>query len=146
MTEFSDFWLIAKRWRGSYSNPRGGRGGAEQAWNRAIMDGADPDEIVEGAQGYVDHIQADDVESHFVCMASTFLNQARWEQYADIAVEARARAAEALLERRRAYYRYGWRDARTGAGRLRTDIVEPEVQEAYDQGWRDGAPKLEVVR
>jgi hypothetical protein len=146
MTDFAEFWALTKGWRGRYSNPRKGRGGAEPAWGRAMKDGADPEQIVLGARGYVAHIAQDDVEPQMVCMAATFLNQWRWEQYVEIAREAEEKAAADLLERRRAYYRYGWRDARNGT-QLLTDITEPESQEAYDMGWRDALakPKLEVV-
>ncbi len=146
MTDFAEFWSLASRWRGRYSNPRKGRGGAEPAWHRAMKDGADPEQIVLGARGYVAHIAQDDVEPQHVCMAATFLNQWRWEQYVEIALETEEREAAELLERRRTYYRLGWRDAKSG-NEYRTDITEPEAQEAYDMGWRDALakPKLEVV-
>lgn len=148
MTNFAEFWAVAKGWRGRYSNPRKGRGGAEPAWDRAVKDGADAEQICLGARGYVVHIAQDDVEPQMVCMAATFLNQWRWEQYVEIARETQEREAAELLERRRAYYRYGRRDARND-NEHRTDITEPEVQEAYDMGWRDteelAGPKLKLV-
>ena len=42
-------------------------------------------------------------------------------------------------------YRYGYRDARSGEER-QTSIAPLEVQEAYDMGWRDALPKLEMVK
>jgi hypothetical protein len=81
-------------------------------------------------------------------MAATFLNQWRWEQYVELAREAEEKAVIDLLERRRAYYRYGWRDARNGTVQMIGEFeLHPEVQEAYDMGWRDALakPKLEVV-
>ncbi len=148
MTDFAEFWSLASRWRGRYSNPRKGRGGAEPAWDRVVKDGADPEQIVLGARGYVAHIAQDDVEPQMVCMAATFLNQWRWEQYVELAQETEEREAAELLERRRNYYRHGHRDALNG-GERRTDIPQPEVQAAYDMGWRDAEeqakPKLELV-
>lgn len=148
MTDFAEFWALAKGWRGRYSNPRKGRSGAEPAWDRAMKDGADPEQICLGARGYVAHIAEDDVNPQHVMQARTFINGWVWEQYVELAREIEKREAAELLERRRAYFRYGRRDAFNG-DEHRTDITEPEVQEAYDMGWCyaeiQAAPKLKVV-
>ncbi len=56
-----------------------------------------------------------------------------------------------MLERRRNYWKYGQRDARQGAEPTTVpDVFGPEIQEAYDQGYRAGSdgmsgPELRVV-
>lgn len=160
MTTFEDFWQIARRWRNPYSNPRGrvaspGKReirGAEPAWHIAIKEGADPEQIILGARGYLAHVEQDIDDPQKVCMASTFLNQCRWEQYAELATETAAREAEELLERRRDYWRSGRRDALQGIEpRPVADCYGPDIQKAYDQGYREAEkylarPKLEVVK
>lgn len=151
MTGFDEFWQLAKGWRGRYSNPRKGRGGAEPAWNKAVKEGADPEQIYIGAKGYLAHIEKDDVEPQFVCAAAVFLNQWRWEQYVELAVETERREAEELLERRRSYWRHGQQDALRGdEPRVLEDFFTPEIQVAYDQGYANGKtdlarPELRVV-
>ena len=140
-----DFWPIARRWRGRYSNPRRGRGGAEPAWDKVVKEGADPAQICLGAKGYVAHIKEDSVEPQHVLQARTFLNGWHWEQYVELAIETEKREAEDLLEQRRNYWRYGQRDALRGdePGVL-ADCFAPEIQVAYDQGYANG--KGELVR
>ncbi len=147
MTEFAAFWEIARRWRGSHGNPKRGRGGAEPAWDRCLLEGADPEEIITGAKGYVVHIEKNITDLSMVCQATTFLNQWRWEQYVELARETAEQDATDLLERRRTYYRYGRRDALQGAApAVREVALEPEVQEAYEQGYASTArPELRVV-
>ena len=144
-----DFWPIAKRWRGRFSNPKRGRDGAEPAWNRCVKEGADPEQICTGARGYVAHIEKDGVEPQHVCQARTFLNQWRWEQYVELAIETEKQDAEDMLERRRNYWRYGWRDEARGQELSHgTDGMQPEVLEAYEQGrqaYRDQVPQLRVA-
>ncbi len=81
MTDFDEFWGHAKSWRGRHSN--GGRPKAREAWDRAVKAGADPVQIVAGALGYESAMYDCDLGCQFWCMASTFLNQWRWEQYQD---------------------------------------------------------------
>ncbi len=148
MTGFDEFWAIAKSWRGRYANPRKL---AETAWDKAVKSGADPEQIILGAQGYVAHIEQDDVEPQFVCAAAVFLNQGRWEQYVELAIETEKREAEELLERRRKYWRYGQGDALRGdEPRILSDSFTSEIQVAYDQGYTAGKgeparPELRVV-
>ena len=146
---FTEFWDLAKGWRERFSNPRKGRGGAEPAWDRVIKEGADPEEIIAGAKGYLEHIRQDDIEPRHVCMAATFLNQWRWEQYVELAREAEEQADQDLLERRRTYYRSGWQDECRGDPEPKRECkLPPEVQEAYEQGRREARekPKLQVVK
>ncbi len=152
MTTFaSDFWPLAKGWRGSHGNPRKGRGGAEPAWDKCIKEGADPEQIIIGARGYLAHIEKEITDLSKVCQAVTFLNQWRWEQYVDLAIETEKREAEELLERRRKYWRYGQRDALQGVEpRVIEDFMGAEVIAAYDQGYANGKgdlarPELRVV-
>ena len=79
MTDFAEFWDLAKGWRGRCSN--GGRPSAERAWNKALKVGADPREIIAGAMGYERAMWDIDEDPRFWCMPVTFLNQWRWEQY-----------------------------------------------------------------
>ncbi len=151
MTPFDEFWQLARGWRGRWGNPKRGRGGAEPAWDRCINEGADPEQIIIGARGYLAHIEQDNVEPQHVCMAATFLNQWRWEQYVELAIETEKQAAEELLERRRKYWIRGQKDARRGdERRVLPDSFTPEVQVAYDQGYANGKgdlarPELRVV-
>ncbi|KKM15947.1 hypothetical protein LCGC14_1690860 [marine sediment metagenome] len=90
MTGFAEFWALAKHIRSRM--PNGGRPPAERAWNKAVKEGAVPDEIIAGYLGYEDAMDACDTDYQFRCMASTFVNQWRWEQYLD------ENAAERYLE------------------------------------------------
>ncbi len=152
-TPFDEFWEIAKGWRGRYSNPRKGKDGAEPAWHKVTKKGADPDQIVLGTRGYLAHIEQDKVDPRHVCQARTFLNQWRWEQYVELAIENEKREAEELLERRRNYWRYGRRDAMQGKEPdtfENKDFMQPEVIAAYQQGYRETKeamvrPELRVV-
>ena len=98
MTDFDEFWGHAKSWRGRHSN--GGRPKAQQAWERVVKAGADPQQIVAGALGYESAMYDIDTRCEFWCMASTFLNQYRWVQYRDEAAAKRylARHGERKFE------------------------------------------------
>ncbi len=89
--DFNEFWSHAKGCRGRLSN--GGRPATEKAWDKAVKAGADPKEIVAGYLGYEDAMFDCDTDNQFRCMASTFVNQWRWEQYLD------ERAAQRYLAR-----------------------------------------------
>lgn len=146
MTDFATFWDIARRWRGSHANPRKGRGGAEPAWDKCILEGADPEQVILGAKGYVVHIEKNITDLSMVCQATTFLNQWRFEQYVELARETAERAAADLLERRRTYYRRGRFDATQGFEPHKHEhAIEAVCQEAYDQGYREARPGLRVV-
>lgn len=55
---------------------------ARQAFDRAVNDGVDPGAIVHGAARYAaDCAKEGRTGSKWVCMASTFIAQRRWEQY-----------------------------------------------------------------
>ena len=142
--DFADFWALAKGWRKPFCNPRKT---AEKAWDRAIKEGANGDTIILGAEGYSGHIDEENVEPRFVCMASVFINQERYEQYVELAQEMKEKAAANLLEQRRIYYGNGWRAAKRGEEPAEY-IAESslELREAYDLGRRNAlAPKLRVV-
>lgn len=78
MADFAEFWELMKHMRGRLSNPRQL---AERAWDKAVKQGAIPREIVAGGHGYLDVIADCDIDCQYVCMAATFINQWRWEQY-----------------------------------------------------------------
>src|ERR1700690_4223141 len=74
---FSDFWLCYPKRKGS--NPKVL---ARTKWDRALRLGAEPERIINSARAYRDELTADGkVGTEFVCQASTWLNQQRWEDY-----------------------------------------------------------------
>jgi hypothetical protein len=81
MANFPEFWETtgAKGWRGRCSNPRKT---AQTAWDKAVKSN-DWREIIAGAHGYTSYLSDCDVDPQFACMAATFINQERWEQYLD---------------------------------------------------------------
>ena len=75
---FIDFWAVYPRRKGP--NPRHP---AEQKFNTAVKNGADPAHIVSSARRYADEAREQGNEgTEFVCMARTWLNQKRWLDYA----------------------------------------------------------------
>jgi hypothetical protein len=86
MTDFLTFWSIYPRRKGG--NPRFR---AEQKWHWAIKSGGDPYHIISSARKYGDELRTmGKIDTEFVCMAATWLNQKRWLDYAlDIEGEKR---------------------------------------------------------
>lgn len=82
MSDFAAFWEIARHMRGRCPNPRKP---AQAAWDKAIKNGADPRMIIAGLKGFDEFnmgaITHGGLDYQFVCMASVFINQERWEQY-----------------------------------------------------------------
>jgi hypothetical protein len=75
---FSDFWLIYPKRKGS--NPTTP---ARTKWDKAIKDGVDPEHIISSAKKYGDELREQDlINTPYVCMASTWLNQKRYLDYA----------------------------------------------------------------
>ncbi len=70
MNNFLIFWSIYPR--------RVAKLNAERAYNRAISQGAKPEEILEGVKKYVRHIQEKEIELKFIKHATTFLNGGCW--------------------------------------------------------------------
>jgi hypothetical protein len=81
MTNFNEFWQLAKGCRGRL-NP-GSRPKAEEKWDKAVKAGADPREIIAGWLGYQSAMDDTDTDFLYRLMATTFLNQWIWENYLD---------------------------------------------------------------
>ncbi len=95
MSDFAEFWELAKGCRGRLNN--GGRPNAERAWDKAIKAGVEAREIIAGWLGYQSAMDDTDTDFTYRLMASTFLNQWIWENYQD---EGAARAYLARPELR----------------------------------------------
>ncbi len=81
MTDFAEFWALAKGCRGRLNS--GGRPKSEVKWNQAVTKGADPRKIIAGWLGYQEAMTETDTDLQFRLMASTFLHQWTWEGYLD---------------------------------------------------------------
>lgn len=78
MSDFNTFWRVYPKRRGA--NPRNP---AEKKWYCAIKNGADPYHMVSSARKYADELrQMNKLDTEYVCMAQTWLNQKRWLDYA----------------------------------------------------------------
>jgi len=77
MADFETFWSVYPK-RSPYSNPRRL---ALFAWQAAIKRGNDPDQLVQGATGYAALCKSKATPPEFICMASTFLSQERYEDF-----------------------------------------------------------------
>lgn len=87
MTTFADFWLAYPKRKGA--NPKAL---AEQKWKAAVKKGAAPEHLLSSVMKYkLELIDQNLIDTPYVCMASTWLNQQRWLDYAPDA-EARAEA------------------------------------------------------
>ena len=146
---FPEFWEVMRRCRGRYSNSRKV---AETAWDKRVENGAVESDMILGAKGFMAHNEEENVEPQFVWAAAVFLNQELDEQYVSIAREIEEAEAATLLERRRRYWKYRWRDEAEGDDDDNDwSIYDPAVKEAYDMG-RQAArdetqgPALRVVK
>jgi hypothetical protein len=52
---------------------------ARKSWDKAITEGTTPDEIMEGLKADIANWIAEEVGPGFIPMATTYLNQHRWE-------------------------------------------------------------------
>lgn len=77
---FERFWKAYPS-RGDSPNPKKP---CKAKFASAVKSGADPEAIIRGAARYADKM-AGETNRVLVCQAQTFLNQARWEQYAEAA-------------------------------------------------------------
>lgn len=78
MASFIDFWMAYPKRKGA--NPRAP---AEAKYNLAIKKGASPDHLVSSVKKYADELREQSlIDTPYVCMASTWLNQKRWLDYA----------------------------------------------------------------
>lgn len=99
---FDQFWGAYPKRLGS--NPKAP---ARAKFMTAVRRGSDPQKIIAGAQAYAREAK---VGTEFVCMAVTWLNQRRWEDYdgqqrSPIGADAAARLIEKYRQRR---LREGW--------------------------------------
>src|SRR5271166_6432383 len=75
MDTFDRFWSVYPKRTGG--NPKSV---ARQKFDRAVKAGADPEHIIFGAKAYAAEARKA-VGTEFIAMASTWLNQRRWEDY-----------------------------------------------------------------
>ncbi len=54
------------------------RGAARTAWDKAIKNGADPEEVILGARAYASSPRRRDSDSKFTAHPATWLNHERW--------------------------------------------------------------------
>jgi hypothetical protein len=86
---FDEFWSAYPS-RGDHANPKDP---ARQKFAAAVKAGADPQSIIAGARGYAACMRRKgDLGTRFVCQATTFLQQRRWEEYLDAPGPERLRA------------------------------------------------------
>ncbi|HEY6019007.1 MAG TPA: hypothetical protein VIY48_03675 [Candidatus Paceibacterota bacterium] len=85
MSTFDDFWSVYPKRKGS--NPKHP---ASLKFATAVKNGADPAHIVSSARRYAEELEEQHkVGTEYVCMATTWLNQKRWIDYAPVAIEER---------------------------------------------------------
>ena len=78
MSTFADFWNAYPSRKGSKAKAE-----AEKRFKLAIKKGADPTYIISSAKKYRDESREQrNIDTPFVCLASTWLNQKRWMDYA----------------------------------------------------------------
>src|SRR5271166_160927 len=92
MDTFDRFWSVYPKRTGG--NPKLV---ARQKFDRAVKAGADPEHIIFGAKSYAAEARKA-IGTEFIAMASTWLNQRRWEDY-----ESRYMEAAALVPLRRVF-------------------------------------------
>ena len=95
MTPFEAFWANYPKRLGS--NPRMP---AEKKFATACSKGADPGHIVSSARKYADESREQGLlNTPYICMAQTWLNQQRWLDYAPDSGENSAKVDEAMAKR-----------------------------------------------
>ena len=81
-----DFTACFERfWKAYPRTPNMSKKIARKAYDGALRS-ATPDEIFTGLEGYIAWLKEPKQKDHPVCHASTWLNQARWEGFAEMAV------------------------------------------------------------
>jgi hypothetical protein len=137
MTDFMNFWPTARGARGKFSNPRQP---AEKAWDKAIKQGADPDEIQQGWDYYLETVA--DEDGRYVCQTATFINQWRWQDYLEQAREQKEarekREAERLPSMAGCLKRYarGHEGSRVGV-EIPSHLTEDDVRACLAAGLID---------
>jgi hypothetical protein len=77
--DFDAFWEAYPK-RKPWPNPKAT---AKKAFDKALKRGATPQDLVTGATMYSEFCRDHGTQPQFICMASTFLNQDRYEDYLD---------------------------------------------------------------
>ena len=135
---FPEFWDLAKGWRGRYGNPRKP---TERAWEKCVKAGAVESDMILGAKGHLAHIEEENIEPQFVCMASVFLNQWRFEQYVEVARDIEEERARALEKSKQDRYELGRLHGLNGMKRLESRAgLSGEVHACYLRGYEETAP------
>ena len=78
---FADFWSI---WQ-PHMRHTDGRGLAREAYRKHILNGAEPQDIIDGARWFIRNMK--DRDREFIPLAATWLNR---ESYSDFAAKFRA--------------------------------------------------------
>ena len=78
-TQFKTFWRTYPS-RSPHSNPKKP---AAQKFSAAVKGGADPKDIIAGAERYAEHVSRERIDPRYVKQATTWLNQACWEEQHD---------------------------------------------------------------
>jgi len=84
---FSTWWTF---WR-PHMRHTDGKSDARQAYIKALLRGALPDDLLAGAQGYIRFMAEKD--KPYIQLSQTWLNKDRWEDWADKEREYQARIA-----------------------------------------------------
>lgn len=87
--EFIEFWNI---WR-PHRRHTDGRGDARDGFNKMVAKGADPQDIIDGAQWYLNHVLKGD-ERSYIPLAKTWINKEAWADYCEDKRDHEARLAE----------------------------------------------------
>lgn len=104
--EFQAFWDKYPR--------RVAKAAAIKAFDKAVLEGADPEAIINGARLYAAHVSQNDTPLRYVKIPTTFLNQGCWEDEYELNIPKQSVLSdrEALrLARVKAWQKTGvWRD------------------------------------
>jgi hypothetical protein len=76
--EFKTFWAI---WR-PHRRHTDGRGDARDGFEKMVAKGANPQDIIDGAEWYLSHV-LDDNERSYIPLAKTWINKEAWADYCD---------------------------------------------------------------
>lgn len=74
---FAEFWDI---WR-PYRRHSDGRGDARERYRKCLLNGADPQRIIDGAYWYTKNLK--EADKPYIPLAATWLNKESYEDYAD---------------------------------------------------------------
>jgi hypothetical protein len=89
---FAEFWDI---WR-PYRRQTDGRQDAARRFGLCVLEGADPQEIIEGARFYIDGIKDDPEKRRFNPLAASWLSKGAWRDALDDKRDADERKTKAI--------------------------------------------------